>query len=110
MARRFVEDAIVGPPPPAWYSNPSTVAKTPLLTTFLLEGANVGQLHRMWCTHTAEGQSLVGWILVSSALLLWLNFYRVCCPDQKWAFWATAFGVFMNALVILSVIWFRYLA
>jgi hypothetical protein len=92
-----------------FFSDPKIVSKTPLATVVLLEGANLGQLYRMWSTHTALGQSLTGWILVSIALILWLNFYRVCCPEQKWAFWATAFGIFMNALVILSVIWFRYL-
>lgn len=90
-------------------SNPRWVSKTPILTVFLLEGANIGQIIRMWTERTAEGQSLTAWISVNLALLLWLNFYRVCCPDQRWAFWATAVGISMNAGVILSVIWFRYL-
>lgn len=79
------------------------------MTTLLLEGANIGQLRRMWVEQTAEGQSLTAWLLVSAALWLWLNFYRVITPDQKFAIRCTAFGIVMNALVILTVLYFRYL-
>lgn len=88
--------------------NVALVEKTPIATTLLLEGANVGQLWRMWTERTAEGQSLLGWILVWIALVLWWNFYRVITPKQHWARWATAFGVFMNSLVILTVLYWRY--
>lgn len=90
-----------------FWNNPSIVAKTPLLTTFLLEAANVSQLYRMWTEQSALGQSLWGWINVWFALVLWLNFYRVVTPDQRFAFWATAFGVCMNTMVCLTVIHFR---
>lgn len=92
------------------WSNPRLVSKTPIATTFLLEGANVGQMVRMWTERTAEGQSLTGWLLVFVALVLWLNFFRVCTPEQKWAIRAQALGVGMNALVCLSVVYFRWLA
>jgi hypothetical protein len=90
-------------------SDPKWVEKTPLLTTLLLEGANVGQLHRMWTERTAEGQSLFAWLMVCAALILWANFFRVCAPDQKWARWASIFGVAMNLSVCLTVTYFRYL-
>ena len=92
-----------------FWNNPAVVAKTPIVTTLLLETANMGQLIRMWTEWTADGQSLAAWICVNAALFLWLNFYRVCTPEQKWAIWATAFGVAMNSLVIASVVVFRYL-
>lgn len=85
------------------------VSKTPLLTTFLLEGANVGQIKRMWTEHTAAGQSLVAWMMVWLALVLWFNFYRVITPEEKFAKYCTLFGVCMNTMVILSVIYFRYI-
>lgn len=91
-------------------NDPALVGKTPLLTVMLLEGANIGQVVRMWTTRTAEGQSLTAWILVNLALLLWYNFYRVCTPEQTWAIRATALGIAMNSFVILSVVWFRWLA
>lgn len=91
-----------------FWNDESIVEKTPVVTTALLESANAGQLWHMWTEWTADGQSLVAWIFVNMALLLWLNFYRVCTPDQKWAFWATAFGVAMNASVIFTVALFRY--
>lgn len=91
-----------------FWNDPKFVSKTPILTVFLLESANVSQLIRMWTEKTAEGQSLWGWMMVSAALFLWCNFYRVCCPKEKWALWTTMFGIFMNALVILSVVYFRY--
>lgn len=85
------------------------VERTPIVTTMLLEAANVQQLQRMWTERTAAGQSLTAWLSVSAALLLWLNFYRVVTPQAKWAIRGTAVGVAMNALVILTVIYFRYL-
>lgn len=91
-----------------FWNDETIVEKTPVLTTILLESANVGQLYRMWSEWTADGQSLVAWICVNAALMLWLNFYRVCTPEQRWAIWATAFGVAMNSTVILTVILFRY--
>lgn len=90
-----------------FWNDPTVVSKTPILTTLLLEGANVGQLWRMWTYHTAAGQSLLAWFEVFAALALWLNFYRVITPDQKFAKWATGFGLCMNAAVWLTVIYFR---
>jgi hypothetical protein len=90
-------------------SNPKVVSKTPIATVFFLESANVNQIIRMWTEHSAKGQSLIAWLCVSAALILWCNFYRVCCPEQKWALRTTLLGVFLNALVILSVIYFRYI-
>lgn len=93
----------------AFWKDPQIVSKTPIATVFLLEGANAQQLYRMWTEHTAAGQSLTGWLCVGAALLLWCNFYKVCCPKEKWAYGATLFGFGMNTLVWLSVIWFRYI-
>lgn len=84
------------------------VLRTPVLTTLLLESANVQQLWRMWTEHTAAGQSLTAWVCVNIALLLWLNFYLVITPEAKWAIRGTAFGVCLNAAVILSVFYWRY--
>lgn len=82
------------------------VAKfTPLLAVILLEAANVNQLWRMWSIRSSEGQSIWGWICVNVALILWCNFYRY---HKHWiAFYATLFGIFMNSLVIFSVVYFR---
>lgn len=84
------------------------VDKTPIVTTVLLESANVQQLYRMWTEHSALGQSLTAWICVNVALLLWLNFYRV--KKLKWALYSTIFGVTLSSLVSLTVFYFRYLA
>jgi hypothetical protein len=91
------------------WNNPKIVSKTPLLSVALLEIANVSQLRRMWTEGTAEGQSLQGWMCVGLALVLWWNFYRVVTPNEKYARLGTMLGIAMNASVILSVIWFRYL-
>lgn len=90
-----------------FWNNPAVVAKTPIATVFLLEGANVGQIARMWAAHSALGQNVWSWVLVNAALWLWLNFYRVITPDEVWASAATALGIALNAGVIASVIWFR---
>jgi hypothetical protein len=85
-------------------SDKRIVSKTPILTTFLLEIANVLQLWEMWTTGTAEGQSTQGWICVNLALLLWYNFYRVMSPELVWAKRSTAVGIAINSIVILSTL------
>lgn len=80
---------------------------TPILTTALLEGANIGQLYQMWTERTAAGQNVWSWIWVYGALLLWWNYYRVVTPQAKWARWSTLAGLTANLAVILTVIWFQ---
>jgi uncharacterized protein with PQ loop repeat len=91
-----------------FYNNPLVVNKTPLITVVLLESANLFQLIRMWSEQSVVGQSLQGWICVNIALILWLNYYRVILPKEKIAFYSTLFGILMNSLVILTVVFFRY--
>jgi uncharacterized protein with PQ loop repeat len=91
-----------------WYRQPALVSKTPIVAVVLLELANVSQLTRMWSTGTADGQSVVGWMCVNVALLLWLNFYLTFTPTQRWAIWGTVLGIGMNTSVILSVLWLRW--
>jgi uncharacterized protein with PQ loop repeat len=93
-----------------WYRNPVYVSKTPLIAVFLLEIANVQQLWRMWAEQTAAGQSIGGWLCVQLALWLWLNFYATFTPDQKFAIRGTQLGILMNASVIGTVLWFRWIA
>lgn len=92
------------------WNNREIVSKTPILTTFLLEGANIGQIVRMWTEWTAKGQSLTAWLMVNLALILWFNFYRLLCPEQKWARYCTGLGIVINSFVCLSVVYFRYIA
>jgi len=92
-----------------FWRNPQWMNKAPVVSSILLEGANLGQLVRMWTEKTAAGQSLISWCMVSAALCIYLQFYRVCTPGQKWAVRMTAFGVAFNAAVILTVVWFRYI-
>ncbi len=82
---------------------------TPIITTFLLEYANVGQLWRMWSERSALGQNVWSWIAVQVALWLWLNYYRVVVPGgtRSWAFRATVVGCLLNAAVIGTVWYFR---
>lgn len=92
-----------------WYSDPKIVSKTGVLTVLLLESANIGQVWRMWTERTAAGQSLGSWISVGLALWLWCHFFRVCAPTERFAYWSTLLGITMNLLVILTVIYWRYL-
>lgn len=89
------------------WDNRALVAKTPVLTVFLLEYANIGQLWRMWAQHSALGQNAWSWLAVNVALWLWLNFYRVFTPEQKFAYRATQIGIVLNAAVVFSVVWFN---
>ena len=84
------------------------VDKTPFVAVLLLEFANIQQLIRMWTEWTAAGQSLWGWVCVNIALWLWLNFYLTFNRENKFAVYGTAFGIFMNSMVIATVLLFRH--
>ena len=90
------------------WNNPVIVGRSTMMATGLLEVANVSQLIQMWTTWTAAGQSIPGWLCVQGALWIFLNFYRVCVPNEKFAFWGTVVGICMNNAVILTVLYFRY--
>jgi len=87
--------------------DPKWVGRTPIASVLLLEAANLQQLHRMWTEWTAAGQSLFGWLCVQIALWLWLNFYLVLTPGEKWAIRGTQLGIVLNGAVILTVVFFR---
>jgi len=93
---------------PRPWSNPKYVSWTPIITTILLEAANLQQIWWMWTQRTAAGQSLSGWMCVNVALILWFNFYRVVTPKEWIARVGTGIGILLNSLVILSIIYFRY--
>lgn len=93
-----------------WYLRKEVCVYAPVLATALLEYANVGQLWRMWTERTAAGQSVTSWFAVFLALACYNQFYRVCVPDQKWAYRMNVLGMVMNLSVCLTVIYFRYFA
>lgn len=92
-----------------WISNKAIVKYSPILTSIFIEGGVISQLLRMWGEGAAADQSLIGWILVWCALLLWFNWYRVFTPEQKWAKWSTIGGLAINTVAIFTVIWYRFL-
>lgn len=91
-----------------WYANPAVAGKWPVVAMFLLEYSNVAQIWQMWHTRTAAGQNLWAWVSVGVATLGFCWFYRVCCPQERLAFWATWVGVGLNACVVGSVVYFKY--
>lgn len=93
--------------PRPWNSQ-RLVSYTPLVTSLLLDGGALGQVVRMIHERTAAGQSLASWLMVITALVLWQNFYRVKTPDERWARRMTAFSIGMNVLIVLTILFFRY--
>jgi uncharacterized protein with PQ loop repeat len=85
------------------------IDKSPIIATIFIEGANIGQMIRIWTEHSAKGQSLSSWIAVVIALVIWFNFYRVITPHSKYAKWTAVVGIILNIGVIISIIWFRYI-
>lgn len=95
-----------------WFQQTAFVEKTPMLVALCAEYANAGQLWRMWHEHSALGQNIWSWIAVHATLWLWLNYDLVIVPggSKSWAFRATALGLVLNTLVILTVGYFRWIA
>lgn len=79
----------------------------PVITLFLLEFANISQLYTMWTTRTSAGQNPIGWISVNAALVLWLLWYLEFTPEKKLAIYATAVGICINAVVIVTTFYFQ---
>lgn len=93
-----------------FWSDPSFVKHSPIFSGVVFEYANISQIIRMWTEHTAAGQSLTAWIAVFFGLALYSNFYRVFLPEQVIARVINGMGLLANLAVIVSVIWFRFLA
>lgn len=91
------------------FNNPRFVSFTPIFAALIFETASIGQMYEMWRKHSALGQSIFSWSIISLALLLWLNFYRVKTPDEKIAIYQTVFAIFTNLLVIAMVVYFKYI-
>lgn len=82
-------------------------SRIPIITTMLLESANLSQIIRMVTERSARGQSILSWLLVVIALLLWSYYFRVITPKEKIALWSTYLGVVINSIVLGCVIYFR---
>lgn len=91
-----------------FWSNPTTVEYSPVVTSFLIEGSTFLHIRRMWTEHSAVGQSLISWVFVIIAMFLWLNWYRVLTPEKKIAIYTVSFSVLVNIAALLSVIYWRY--
>jgi hypothetical protein len=91
-----------------WLNDPVVVSKTPLAAIPFFCWFSVKQIVQMWSEYTAAGQNLAGWVFLWLALLMFLNFYRVCCPKEKLAFWGTVVEVLVVSGGLLTVAYFRY--
>ncbi|HLK85410.1 MAG TPA: hypothetical protein VKT27_02810 [Candidatus Binataceae bacterium] len=93
-----------------FWNDPKYVSQIPYVTTALFSFGALSQLYRMWAYRTAAGQSLVGWSVVTLALVLFLQFYRVIIPKEKVAFYSCLGETFLYAAVIASIVYFRHYA
>jgi uncharacterized membrane protein YbaN (DUF454 family) len=91
-------------------NNQRLVSLTPIFASCIFETASAGQIFEMWRQHSALGQSIFSWSIITLALLMWLNFYRVKTPNEKIAIWMTVFAICTNAIVISTVAYFKYFA
>lgn len=91
----------------SFFSDPEVVTYLPILATILLEIANIQQIYRMCSERSSLGQSVWGWVSVNIALWIWLWFYKITCPKEKVAIFATYMGIIVNLIVILVALYFR---
>lgn len=92
------------------WNNPVWVSRTPIATSLLLDGGAIGQIIRMWREKSALGQSLLSWMAVILALVLWANFYRVITPTQYWARLTILLSIALNVGIVASIVWWRFVA
>ena len=89
------------------WNNKKWVARTPLLSTFLVESANLIQLARVWQEGTGRGQSITAWMCIGLALLVRFNYYRVIMPNQRLARICVLVGMVINVALIVSLFLIR---
>lgn len=89
------------------WNNPARVKFTPVVARIGFEIANIEFIVRMIETRSSRDQSLLSWVLLCGALLLWVNFYRVCTPEQIPARVMSIVAASTNMLVLATVIYFR---
>lgn len=85
------------------WNNKKWVARTPLLSTLLVESANLIQLARVWREGTGQGQSILAWVCIGLALVVRFNYYRVILPNQRLARLCVLVGMVINVALIFSL-------
>lgn len=85
------------------WNNKKLVNRTPLLSTFLVESANLMQLARIWQEGTGKGQSITAWVCIGLALVVRFNYYRVIMPNQSLARMCVLAGMAINVALIVSL-------
>jgi hypothetical protein len=83
-------------------------SKAPLVATGIFVFADFSQIVRMINEQTSAGQSLVGWIGILVALVMYATFFRVITPKEKLAFYCTVVNIAVIITLALTVAYFRY--
>lgn len=79
----------------------------PILATVLLDSASLGHILQMFEQRSSAGQSVMAYVMIIGALILWERFYKLRTPTETWAIWSARFGIVFNAVVLLIVLHFR---
>lgn len=90
-----------------WLFKKNVVEKYPFVTIGLIEFFNISQGVRMIKNHSSEDQSIMGWIAVTFALVLWTIYYKVIVPEQKIAYYSTVISIFINITIVCIALYFR---
>lgn len=83
------------------------VSKFPILTIGLIEFFNISQGVTMIKNKSSEDQSILGWIAVIIALILWTIYYKIIIPNEKIAFYSTIISIIINICVLGVAIYYR---
>jgi hypothetical protein len=83
-------------------------SKAPLVATGIFVFADFSQIVRMVNERTSAGQSLIGWIGILIALLMYATFFRIITPKEKLAFYCTVINITIIIALTLTVAYFRY--
>ncbi len=89
------------------FNNPKYVSKSPLVSSVMFEAATIGQIWRMTHEHTSAGQNPWAWFAIIIGLGLFVNFYRVCCPTQKFALWCAALSALLTTVGLGVVLYYK---
>lgn len=79
----------------------------PIGATVLAELGTFAQMIRMLQQTSSDDQSLIGWMIVAVALMMWYIWWITTFPEEKLPRYCAAFGVFTKVLGIGLIIYLR---
>lgn len=83
------------------------VNKFPIASAPLFCFGGLANIYHIWSTKTANGQSILGWAMLTLAVMMIYQFNKVLIPNEKLAQYACLLEALIYTGVIFSIVRFQ---